>query len=99
MTRASPNPSPDRRPERPRLDRVDRDAIEPAHFKGWIEWARERGLKLDFNATCFNHPLAASGFTLSHRDKEVRRFWVEHIKRSRRIAARGRKTSWSRNST
>jgi len=66
---------------------VDRDAIEPAHFKGWIEWARERGLKLDFNATCFNHPLAASGFTLSHRDREVRRFWIEHIKRSRRIAA------------
>lgn len=66
---------------------VDRDAIEPSHFKGWIEWARERDLKLDFNATCFNHPLAASGFTLSHRDKEVRKFWVEHVKRSRRISA------------
>lgn len=67
--------------------RVDRDAIDVSHFKGWIDWARERGLKLDFNATCFNHPLAASGFTLSHRDKEVRRFWIEHVKRSRRIAA------------
>jgi len=66
---------------------VDRDAIAPAHFKGWIDWAQKRGLKLDFNATCFNHPLAASGFTLSHRDKEVRRFWIEHVKRSRRIAA------------
>jgi L-rhamnose isomerase len=66
---------------------VDRDAIEPSHFKGWIEWAREGGLKLDFNATCFHHPRAASGFTLSHRDREVRRFWVEHVKRSRRIAA------------
>lgn len=66
---------------------VDRDAIDVSHFKGWIDWARERELKLDFNATCFNHPLAASGFTLSHRDKEVRRFWIEHVKRSRRIAA------------
>ncbi len=66
---------------------VDRNEIEPSHFKGWIEWARERGLKLDFNSTCFNHPRAASGFTLSHRDKDVRKFWVEHVKRSRRISA------------
>jgi L-rhamnose isomerase len=66
---------------------VDRDGIEPSHFKGWVEWARERGLKLDFNATCFHHPLAASGFTLSHRDKEIRRFWIEHVKRCRRISA------------
>ncbi|MCJ7587193.1 MAG: L-rhamnose isomerase [Candidatus Aminicenantes bacterium] len=65
---------------------VDRNEIEPFHFKGWVEWARERGLKLDFNATCFNHPLAASGWTLSHRDKEVRKFWVEHVKCSRRIS-------------
>ena len=66
---------------------VDRDEIEPEHFKGWIEWAKHTGVKLDFNATLFSHPKAEAGFTLSCKDKETRRFWVEHVKRSRGIAA------------
>lgn len=66
---------------------VDRDAIEPAHFKGWMDWAKTRGIKLDFNATLFSHPLAADGYTLSHRDPKVRAFWIEHVKRARRVAA------------
>ena len=66
---------------------ADRDAIGPEHFRSWIEWAREHGLKLDFNPTCFGHPKAASGFTLSHPDKAVRRFWIDHVKCCRRIAA------------
>ena len=66
---------------------VDRDAIEPAHFRGWEEWARRQGLKIDLNATCFAHPKAASGATLSSRDKGVRKFWVDHVKCCRRIAA------------
>ncbi|HOX06342.1 MAG TPA: L-rhamnose isomerase [Planctomycetota bacterium] len=66
---------------------ADRDAIGPEHFRGWVEWARRRKLALDFNATCFSHPKAADGFTLSHPDKAVRRFWVEHVRRCRRIAA------------
>jgi len=66
---------------------VDRDAIGPEHFRGWVEWAKAEGLKLDFNCTCFSHPLADSGFTLSHRDKSIRGFWVEHVKRCRQIAA------------
>lgn len=66
---------------------VDRNAIGPEHFRGWVEWARESGLKLDFNSTCFAHPLAASGFTLSHPDKAVRRFWIDHVKCCRKIAA------------
>ncbi len=66
---------------------VDRDAIEPHHFRGWMEWAKRRKLKLDFNATCFAHAKAASGFTLSHRDNGIRRFWVDHVKCSRKIAA------------
>ena len=67
--------------------RVDRDAIEPEHYAGWIEWARSSGVKLDFNATCFSHPLADSGLTLSHTDGTVRAFWVEHVKRCRAVAA------------
>jgi len=67
--------------------RVDRDEIEPAHFKNWIAWAKSHGLGLDFNPTCFSHPKAADGFTLSHRDKGIRRFWIEHCRRSREIGA------------
>ena len=67
--------------------KVDRDAIEPAHFKNWIAWAKANGLGLDFNPTCFSHPKAADGFTLSHRDKGIRQFWIEHCQRSREIGA------------
>ena len=66
---------------------VDRDAIEAAHFRNWIAWAKKNGLGLDFNPTCFAHPKAADGFTLSHRDKGVRKFWIEHCRRSREIGA------------
>ena len=67
--------------------RVDRDAIGLEHYQGWRDWAKERGLKLDFNATCFSHPKAAAGFTLSSKDAEIRAFWIEHVKRCRLIAA------------
>jgi L-rhamnose isomerase len=66
---------------------VDRDAVGPEHFKGWLSWARERGLGLDFNATLFAHPKAQSGFTLSSNDEVIRRFWVEHVRRSREVGA------------
>lgn len=66
---------------------VDRDRIEPAHFEGWMRWAREKGLGLDFNSTCFSHPKANDGFTLSSKDPSVRSFWIEHVKRARRISA------------
>ena len=67
--------------------KVDRDAIEPKHFANWISWARKNGLGLDFNPTCFSHPKSADGFTLSHADKSVRKFWIEHCLRSREIGA------------
>ena len=66
---------------------VDRDQIEPKHFQGWIDWAKKRGIGLDFNCTCFSHPLADEGFTLSSKDEKVRKFWVEHTKRCRAIAS------------
>jgi L-rhamnose isomerase len=66
---------------------VDRDVIEPEHFRGWTEWAKHRGLKIDFNATCFAHPKAASGCTLSCRENGIRKFWVDHVKCCRKIAA------------
>ena len=66
---------------------VDRDQIEPKHFQSWIDWAKKHKMGLDFNATCFSHPKADSGFTLSSKDEKVRGFWVEHVKRCRAIAA------------
>jgi L-rhamnose isomerase len=67
--------------------KVDRDEISPDHFKNWIAWAKKNGLGLDFNPTCFSHPKAADGFTLSNRDAGIRQFWIEHCIRSREIGA------------
>ena len=67
--------------------KVDRNEIEPEHYSGWIDWAREKHHGIDFNPTCFAHPLADEGFTLSHPDKKVRQFWIDHCKLSRQIGA------------
>lgn len=67
--------------------KVGRDEIVPGHFRNWIAWAKSNGLGLDFNPTCFSHPKAADGFTLSHPDKTIRKFWIEHCIRSREIGA------------
>lgn len=67
--------------------KVERDAIGPEHFSNWIAWAKSKGMGMDFNPTCFAHPKAADGFTLSHSDKGIRDFWVEHCIRSREISA------------
>lgn len=66
---------------------VDRDAIGFEHFKGWCDWAKARGIGLDFNSTCFSHEKASSGFTLSSKDAGIREFWIEHVKRCREISA------------
>ncbi len=67
--------------------KVDRDQIEVKHFQGWIDWAKVRGIGLDFNCTCFSHPKADDGFTLSSKNEEYRKFWIEHVKRCRLISA------------
>lgn len=64
---------------------LDRDQIEPKHFARWVEFAKEMDLGLDFNPTYFSHPKSEDGFTLSSNDEGIRRFWVEHGKRCRRI--------------
>ncbi|MGI8455991.1 L-rhamnose isomerase [Pectobacterium carotovorum] len=66
---------------------VARNEIAPEHFSSWVAWAKRHKLGLDFNPTCFSHPLSADGFTLSHPDEKVRRFWIEHCQASRRISA------------
>ena len=66
---------------------VDRNKIEVKHFQGWINWAKKRKIGMDFNCTCFSHPYADDGFTLSSKSEKIRKFWVEHTKRCRAIAA------------
>lgn len=64
---------------------VDRDKLEPKHFKNWVDFCKERGLGCDFNPTFFSHP-KANGLTLSSPDEEIRRFWIEHGKACIRIS-------------
>ena len=66
----------------------DRDAIEFRHFAPWVDWAKEQGIGLDFNPTFFAHPKADDNLTLSHPEKGIRDFWIEHGRRSREIAGR-----------
>jgi len=65
---------------------VDRDRLEPKHFRKWIAWAKDLGIGLDFNPSFHAHPKADDGFTLSHADAGIRNFWIEHGKRARKIA-------------
>jgi L-rhamnose isomerase len=67
--------------------KVERNKIEPAHFKSWIDWAKSLGIGIDFNPTCFAHPKAAGGFTLAHKDRAIRKFWIEHCIACRKIGA------------
>lgn len=67
--------------------KVDRDELSAAQFRNWIAWAKSIGVGLDFNQTYFAHPKAAEGMTLSHRNKGIRQFWIEHGIRCREIGA------------
>lgn len=64
---------------------ADRDELEPKHFESWMQWAAEKGLKLDFNSTSFSHP-KSEDLTLASPKEDIRKFWVEHTKRCRVIA-------------
>ena len=64
---------------------VERTDLQPEHFAGWLDWAKANNHGLDFNPTCFSHPMAADGFTLASYDPAVRRFWIDHCIASRRI--------------
>lgn len=65
---------------------ADRDSLEPEHFQRWVDFAKERGLGLDFNPTFFSHDRVKDGLTLSSPDEETRRFWIDHGKACIRIS-------------
>jgi L-rhamnose isomerase len=66
---------------------VERNQLQPEHFAGWLDWAKTNGHGLDFNPTCFSHPLADAGFTLASYDQSIRQFWIEHCIACRHIGA------------
>ncbi len=66
---------------------VPRDQLKTEHFRKWIDWAKKLGVGVDFNPSCFGHPMAASGFTISSADEHVRQFWVRHVEVCRAISA------------
>ncbi|MGN0314435.1 MAG: L-rhamnose isomerase [Fusicatenibacter sp.] len=65
---------------------ADRDALEPKHFQAWVDFAKERGIGLDFNPTFFSHPMVKDNLTLSSPDPKVRKFWIDHGKACIRIS-------------
>lgn len=65
---------------------VDRDKLEPKHFKKWVEFAKQRNMGIDFNPTFFSHPMVKDGLTLSSPDEVTRKFWIEHGKACIRIS-------------
>ena len=67
-------------------EKVERNKIEPKHFKSWVDWAKEQKIGIDFNSTCFSHPMSESGFTLSSGDNAVREYWIEHCINARLVA-------------
>jgi L-rhamnose isomerase len=67
--------------------KIERNAILPEHFAGWVDWAKANRHGVDFNPTLFSHPLADDGFTLAHADDGIRQFWIEHCIASREIGA------------
>ena len=66
---------------------VERNELQPEHFSRWVDWAKANNHGIDFNPTCFSHPLADSGFTLASYDRGVRQFWIEHCIACRQIGA------------
>jgi len=66
-------------------EKADRDELKPEHFKKWVEFAKARGLGIDFNPTFFSHPKAENA-TLSSEDEDIRKFWVRHGQACLKIA-------------
>ena len=65
----------------------DRNEIEPEDYRAWVDFAKEKGIGLDFNPTCFSHPMVVNNLTLSSPHEDVREFWIEHCRHSRRVAS------------
>ena len=64
---------------------VDRRDVNVKQFEAWVEYAKERGLGLDYNPTIFSSPMLRDGLSLSSPDKDVRDYWIEHCINSLKV--------------
>ena len=67
-------------------EKIERNKIEPKHFKKWVQFAKERNIGIDFNPTFFAHPKVKDNLTLSSPDEDTRNYWIEHGKACIRIS-------------
>ena len=65
----------------------DRDTFTIENFSNWLDWAADRKLGLDIAPVYYSHPKLDMGLSLSHPDAAIRKFWIDHGKACRRIAA------------
>lgn len=54
-------------------------------FRHWIDFAKARGMGVDFNVSYFTHPMMKDGCSLASPDDEVRAYWVQAGINGRRI--------------
>ena len=66
---------------------VEMDKLRYDQFEKWVEYAQARGIGIDFNPTLFSHPMVVDGLTLSSPKKEVREYWINHVKACRAVSA------------
>ena len=64
---------------------VERKDICVNQFKKWVEYAKARGLGLDYNPTMFSHPMLVDGLSLSSPDEKVRNYWITHCINSLKV--------------
>ena len=65
----------------------DRDALTAENYSHWLDWAKERKIGLDLAPAYYSHEKLDHGLSLSHPDKNIRDFWINHGKACRRIGA------------
>jgi len=66
---------------------IPRNEHSSEHFEGWVKWGRDYGIELHMNPSPFNHPMVVDGFTLASKDPDVRDYWIQEIRNTRRIAS------------
>ena len=65
----------------------DRDTLTVENFSGWLDWAKNRRIGMDIAPAYYSHPKLDHGLSLSHPDKGIREFWINHGRAIRRIGA------------
>ena len=74
---------------------TDRDEFSIDNFATWRNWSQAKSIPLDIAPVFYSHPKLDHGLSLSHPDKGIRDFWINHGKAIRHVAAEFGKVSGS----